>query len=81
VAAEAGGSSGAWIILLFGVVLVWPWLAAFTCAITGVCLYPGGHNNDGWISFHKIESSNMRLMFGVMAVGGGIKGIATSRRK
>jgi hypothetical protein len=76
-----GGSSGAWIPLLLGIFLVWPWFATFTCGITGVCLSPGSHRKDGWLSAHKIESSGWRLMFGVMAIAGGINGLASGRRK
>ena len=80
-ATSTGGSSGAWIPLLLGAFLVWPWLATFTCGTTGVCLSPGSHRNDGWLSAHKIESSGWRLMFGVMVIAGGINGLVASRRK
>lgn len=75
------GGSGAWIPLLIGIVLVWPWLAATTCGTTGVCLSPGSHRKDGWISAHKVEASGWRLMFGVLAIGGGINGMAANRRR
>jgi hypothetical protein len=74
-------SSGSWIPLVIGIVLVWPWLAAITCGITGVCLSPGSHHKDGWLSAHKIESSGWRLMFGGMAIGGGINGMVVNRRR
>ena len=50
------------------------------CGVTGVCLSPGSHSKGGWISAHKIEASNWRLALGVMAIGGGIAAMNSTRR-
>jgi hypothetical protein len=78
--AKTKANAGAWVPVVLGVVLVWPWLASMVCAMTGVCLSPGNHRKDGWISSHAIESSGWRLMLGVMAIGGGISALGSKRR-
>jgi hypothetical protein len=51
-----------------------------TCGITGICLLPGSHSNDGWIPIHEIESSSTRLMIGIVVIAGGFRSLGESRR-